>query len=125
MGMKPSEVTKGHIGRHLWWHLYKPTKSYEKSHEIARVPFAYKKGDEVCMSQMVQTFERAYDKKWIQEIFEVVQCFKHFAICKYHLSDLDKEEVKGTFYEPKLQSVDYSAQGSFEVEKVNERRGQW
>ena len=45
--MKPSEVTKGHVERHLWWHLYKPMESYEKLHEIARVPFAYKKGDKV------------------------------------------------------------------------------
>ena len=36
-GMKASEVTKGHIERHLWWHLYKPMKLYEKLHKIARV----------------------------------------------------------------------------------------
>ena len=24
--MKPSEVTKGHVERHLWWHLYKPVE---------------------------------------------------------------------------------------------------
>ena len=52
----------------------------------------------------------------------MVQSFKHFVIHKYHLCDLDGEDVKGTFYEPKLQLVNYSAQGSFEVEKVIERR---
>ena len=26
-GVKPSEVTKGHIERCLWWHMYKPTES--------------------------------------------------------------------------------------------------
>ena len=57
----------------------------------------------------------------MREIFEVVQCFKHFGICKYRLCNLDGEDVKGTFYE--LQSVDYSAQESFKVEKVIERRG--
>ena len=103
--------------------MYKPTESYKKSHEIAKVPFAYKKGDKVCISHMVKTFERAYSEKWTQEIFEVVQSFKCFGIHKYHLCDLDGEDVKGTFYEPKLQLVSYSAQGSFEVEKVIERRG--
>ena len=78
MGMKPSEVTKGHIERCLWWHMYKPTKSYKKSREIAKVPFAYKKGDKVCISHMVTTFERANNEKWTQEIFEVVQSFKRF-----------------------------------------------
>ena len=29
MGMKLSEVTKGHLERHLWWHIYKPTESYK------------------------------------------------------------------------------------------------
>ena len=70
--MKPSEVTKGHIERCLWWHLYKPKESYEKLHQISRVPFAYKKGDKVRISHMVKTFERAYDEKWTREIFEVV-----------------------------------------------------
>ena len=62
MGMKPSKVTKGHVERCLWWHMYKPTESYEKSHEI--VPFAYKKGDKVHISHVVKTFERAYNEKW-------------------------------------------------------------
>ena len=53
MGMKPSEVTKGHVERCLWWHIYKPTKSYKKSCEIAKVAFAYKKGDKFCISHMV------------------------------------------------------------------------
>ena len=57
MGMKPSEITKGDVERCLWWHMYKPTVSYEKSREIAKVPFAYKKGDKVRTSHMVKTFE--------------------------------------------------------------------
>ena len=31
--------------------------------------------------------------------------------------------IKGTFYEAELQLVDYSAQGSFEIEKVIKKRG--
>ena len=122
-GMKPSEITKGYVERCLWWHLYKPKLSYEKSREITRVPFAYKKGDKVRISHMVKTFERAYDEKWMREIFKIVQSFKHFGIRKYCLCDLDGEEVKGTFYEPELQLVDYSAQGSFKIETVIKKRG--
>ena len=121
--MKPSEVTKGHVERRLWWHLYKPMELYEKLHQISRVPFAYKKGDKVCISHMVKTFKRAYDEKWTREIFEVVQSFKCFGICKYRLCNLDGEDIKGTFYEAELQLVDYSAQGSFEIEKVIKKRG--
>ena len=57
MGMQPSEVTKGYVERHLWWHMHKPTESYKKSHEIARVPFAYKIGDKVHISHMVKTLK--------------------------------------------------------------------
>ena len=71
---------------------------------------------------MVKTFERACDEKWTRETFEVVQSFKCFGICKYRLCNLDGEDIKGTFYEPKLQLVDYSAQGSFEVEKKKKKR---
>ena len=38
----------------------------------------------------------------MREIFKIIQSFKHFGIRKYHLCDLDGEEVKGTFYEPEL-----------------------
>ena len=67
---------------------------------------------------MVKTFKRACDEKGTREIFKVVQSFKCFGICKYHLCDLDGKDVKGTFYEAELQLVDYSAQGSFKIEKV-------
>ena len=116
--MKSSKVTKRHIERRLWWHLYKPMELYEKLHQISRVPFAYKKGDKVHISHMVKTFERAYKEKWTREIFKVVQSFKHFGIRKYHLCNLDGEDIKGTFYEAELQLVDYLAKGSFEIEKV-------
>ena len=95
--MKPSKVTNGHVERRLWWHLYKPTESHEKLHQISRVPLAYKKGNKVCISHMVKTFKRAYNEKWTREIFKVVQSFKHFGIHKYHLCNLDGEDMKGTF----------------------------
>ena len=71
---------------------------------------------------MVKTFKRAYDEKWTREIFKVVQSFKCFGICKYHLCNSVGEDIKGTFYEAELQLVNYSAQGSFKVEKVIEKR---
>ena len=46
-----------------------------------------------------------------------------FGICKYHLYNLDRECVRGTFYELELQLVNFLAQGSFEVEKIIEKRG--
>ena len=98
--------------------MYKPTESYEKLCEIARVPLAYKKGDKVCISHMVKTFERAYDDKWTREIFEVVQSFECFGIHKYRLCNLDVEDVKGTFYEPELQLEDVVKKSISKVERL-------
>ena len=53
----------------------------------------------------------------------MVQSFKRFGICKYCLCNLDGEDIKGTFYEAEFQLVNYSAQGSFEIEKVIKKRG--
>ena len=52
-----------------------------------------------------------------QEKYSVVQSFKHFAIHKYRHCDLDEKDIKGTFYKAEVQLVNYSAQGSFEIEK--------
>ena len=66
---------------------------------------------------MMKSGQEKYSK-WFN-----LQSFKRFGICKYHLCDLDGEDIKGTFYEAELQLVDYLAQGSFEIEKVIEKRG--
>ena len=36
---------------------------------------------------------------------------------KYILEDLDGEEIKGTFYEPKLQLVEYNPDRAFTIER--------
>ena len=53
----------------------------------------------------------------------MVQSFKRFGIRKYCLCNLDRKDIKGTFYEAELQLVNYSAQGSFEIKKVIKKRG--
>ena len=62
----------------------------------------YKRGDKVRIAHSAKTFQRAYDENWAPEIFIISQGFYHQGIKKYRLDDLDGEEIKGTFYEPKL-----------------------
>ena len=114
--MKPSEVTRGHVERRLWWHQYKPKESYVKSQQMCKVPFGFKKGDQVCISHKAQTFQWGHDEKWTREIFEVYQPFRWLRVHKYHLRDLQGEDLKGTFYEAELQKVTYSPDQTFEVE---------
>ena len=51
------------------------------------------------------------------EIFTVIQGFYCQGIKKYRLDDLDGEEIKGTFYEPKPQLVKYKPERAFTVER--------
>lgn len=43
--------------------------------------------------------------------------FVRFGIPKFRIVDLHGEELKGTFYEPELQRVNYSEDHQFEVEE--------
>lgn len=122
-GMKPASVTEGDVEELLWWHQYKPKKPYLTSRLNKPTRFAFKKGDHVRISHKSKTFERAYDEKWTPEIFVVSRAFTRFGLRKYRLEDSEGEEVKGTFYESELQRVEYDPNGSFDIERVLEKRG--
>ena len=123
IGMKPSEVTKGDVESRLWWHQYKPTDSYIKSHLRKKIPFAFIKGDHIHISQIVKKFAKGTNLKWTREIFKVRQPFQRFRIKKYRLTDLKGKELNETFYEGELQNVSYVEDKFFEVEKIlNKRR---
>ena len=64
IGMKPSKVMKGEVEHRLWWHQYKPTENYSKSCLRRKIPFAFKEGDHVQISQIAETFVKRTDKKW-------------------------------------------------------------
>ena len=66
----------------------KPKESYKKSKQLLKVPFAFKKGNHVCISHKAQTFQWGHNKKWTREIFEVYQPFMHLGVCTYHLHNL-------------------------------------
>ena len=121
--MKPSEVTKGHVERRLWWHQYKPKESYEKSKQLHKVPFAFKKGNHVHISYKAQTFQQGHNKKWTREIFVVYQPFMCLGVHKYCLCDLQGEDLKGTFHEAELLHITYSPNKTFEVERKLDCRG--
>ena len=59
-------------------------------------PFRSKVGDKVRITYIRNIFTRVYDEKWTGEIFRHTQ----------RIMDFHDEEIKGTFYQPKLQTVD-------------------
>ena len=117
MGMAPSDVTPGDIERRLWWHVYKLKKVYYKWRACKVDKLKYKGGDKGRITHSAKTFQGAYDETLTPEIFVVSQGFQRQGIKKYRLEDLDGEEIKGIFYEPKLQVVTYNPDKAFAVER--------
>ena len=122
-GMKPYAVSKGDVESRLWWHLYKPTQPYIKSRLGKPIPYLFKKGDHVRISHKAKTFQRSHDEKWTREIFLVRQAFSRLGIRKYRLTDLDSEDITGSFHEAELQKVSYSKDVEYEIEQVIRERG--
>ena len=115
--MSPSEVKAGDVERILWWHLYKPKEVFYKWKACKVAKLKYKRGDKIQITHSAKTFQQAYDEHWTPEIFVISQGFYHQGMEKYRLEDLDGEEIKGMFYEPELQLVEYSPDRAFTIEK--------
>ena len=74
-------------------------------------------GDKVRISKKKKTFEKGYTTRWTEEIFTVVEV-KPTSPVTYKITDLNGEEIKGSFNEPELQKT---SQQLFRIEKVIKR----
>ena len=76
-------------------------------------------GDKVRIAKKKTTFEKGYTPRWTEEIFSVssVQYTDPFT---YKISDMNGEQIHGTFYEQELQKT---SQEIFRIEKVIRKRG--
>ena len=79
----------------------------------------FKVGDHVRISKYKNIFAKSYAPNRSEEIF-VVKKIKNTVPWTYLISDLDGEEIIGSFYEKKLQKTN---QKEFRVEKVIKRKG--
>ena len=64
-------------------------------------------------------FAKGYTSKWSEEIF-IIKKIKNTVPCTYIISDLNGEEIVGSFYEKELQKTN---QKEFRIEKVIKRKG--
>ena len=74
-------------------------------------------GDKVRISKKKKTFEKGYTTRWTEEIFTIVEV-KPTSPVTYKITDLNGEEIKGSFYEPELQKT---SQQLFRIEKIIKR----
>ena len=79
----------------------------------------FKIGDDVRISRYKNIFAKGYTTNWSEEIF-VVKKIKDTVPWTYAISDLNGEEIVGSFYEKELQKTN---QKKFRIEKVIKKKG--
>ena len=82
---------------------------------------AFKKGDLVRIPFTRDTFDRGYTQNFSDEIFKVIQIIRRDPIV-YKISDLNGEEIKGTFYKEELQRVHKDEDSQYHIEKILKKR---
>ena len=101
--MKPIDVT---------------TDSYAEYNEDSnkRNP-RFKVGDHVRISKCKNIFAKGYAPNWSEEIFVIKKV--NTVLWTYVISDLNGEEITGSFYEKELQKTN---QEEFRIEKIIKKR---
>ena len=79
----------------------------------------FKVGDHVRISKYKNIFAKGYTPNWSEEVF-VINKIKNTVLWTYVISDLNGEEITGSFYGKKLQKT---SQKEFRIEKVLKRKG--
>ena len=79
----------------------------------------FKVGDHIRISKFRNVFAKGYTPNWSEEVF-VVKKIKNTVPWTYVISDLNGEEIVGSFYEKELQKTN---QKQFRIEKVIKRKG--
>ena len=79
----------------------------------------FKVGDTVRISKYKNIFAKGYSPNWSEEVF-VINKTKNTVPWTYAISDLNGEEITGSFYEKELQKT---SQKEFRIEKVLNRKG--
>ena len=79
----------------------------------------FKVGDHVRISKYKNIFAKEYTPNWSEGVF-VIKKVKNTVPWTYVITDLNGEEIIGTFYEKELQKTN---QQEFRVEKIIKRKG--
>ena len=79
----------------------------------------FKVGDHVRISKYKNIFAKGYVSNWSEEVF-IVNKIKNTVPWTYTISDLNGEQIIGSFCEKELQKTN---QKEFRIEKVLKRKG--
>ena len=109
--MTPIEASKKKNELTVWRNLY-PDRL-----KIHNINPKFSVGDKVRITKKKKTFEKGYTTRWTEEIFMITKILNTKPVT-YKITDLNGEEIDGTFYEPELQRT---GQQVFRIEKVIEK----
>ena len=104
--IKPIEVTNDYYGE------YNEDPSNKKNPK-------FKVADNVRISKYKNIFAKGYIPNWSEEVFAINK-IENTVPWIYAISDLNGEEITGSFYEKELQKTN---QKEFRIEKVLKRKG--
>ena len=79
----------------------------------------FKVGDNVKLPKYRNIFAKGYSPNWSEDVF-VINKIKNTVPWTYIISDLNGEEITGSFYEIELQKT---SQEEFRIEKIRKRKG--
>ena len=97
----------------------KPSAYIESSKETNDEDTKFKIGDIVRISKYKNILAKCYVPDWSEEVF-VIKKVKNTVLWTYVISDLNGEEIVGTFYKKELQKTN---QKEFRVGKVINKKG--
>ena len=108
--MKPVEVTDDYYAEYI--------ENSMELHSNKKNP-KFKVGDNVRISKYKNIFAKGYTPNWSEDVF-IVNKIKNTVPWTYATSDVNGEEITGSFYEKELQKT---SQKEFRIEKVLKRKG--
>ena len=91
----------------------------EYNEESSKKDPKFKVGDHVRISKYKSIFAKGYTPNWLEEVF-VINKIKNTVPWTYAISDLNDEEIIGSFYEKALQKTN---QKEFRIEKIFKKKG--
>ena len=112
-GFKPKEVNKKNE-KEILSRVYSPIKMIDPTKP------KFKVGDFVRISKYRQAFAKGYTPSWTNETFKITKV-RQTNPRVYQLSELNGDEILGTFYTEELQTAKYH--DMFLIEKVIKKRG--
>lgn len=113
IGIKPVDVMLQNESA-VWHQLYKEKGKLKKP--------KFSIGDYVRISKHRQIFDKGYVPQWTEEIFQIASVFLHKTEPLYKITDLNKEDIEGTFYEKELQKITFDPNRVYKIERVIKKR---